>query len=338
MFCVDGYDILGNGSVGLRYAWRCGRFSNYVESASFFNRTKTKQENICGYTTSVSMGCVLKAQGLQCSFCRTGNTIPFGGFLTYKEIAKQNIFMVLSDMYCVNHPELATKQREFAYMGQGEPGFSYPQVRLAIELTNAVMHELKQVVFRHVFATCGIPEAIKAYTFDLEHYFTEKVTLHLSLHATEARNHLMPINTVYPYTDFLKEADRVVEINGEKPCIGIMLFNQFIPQGRHWSYSNTLNRVQTIIKDLDPKKYRLSFCEFNNSVEIGKAEFFSEEIAADILRMALEMGFEAKLFFSYGADKQTACGMLGSRVPENAITANWRELDLYADDLIKKHL
>lgn len=153
---IVGYDILEDG--GLRYAWKDARFKKCIESAAFINRSKGKLEDICGYTTSVSSGCILRTQGNQCAFCRTGNVLPFGGLLTYKEIAKQNIFMVLSDIYCEDHPELHNKKREFAYMGQGEPGYSYSQVRMAIELTNTVMRELNQQVYRHIFATCGIPE------------------------------------------------------------------------------------------------------------------------------------------------------------------------------------
>ena len=177
---IVGYDILEDG--GLRYAWKDARFKKCIESAAFINRSKGKLEDICGYTTSVSSGCILRTQGNQCAFCRTGNVLPFGGLLTYKEIAKQNIFMVLSDIYCEDHPELHNKKREFAYMGQGEPGYSYSQVRMAIELTNTVMRELNQQVYRHIFATCGIPEAVDNYMSDVQHYFTERVTLHLSLH------------------------------------------------------------------------------------------------------------------------------------------------------------
>ena len=62
MISIVGYDILGNGSEGLRYAWWGDRFLPYVESAAFSNRSKGKCENISGYTTSVSSGCILKAQ------------------------------------------------------------------------------------------------------------------------------------------------------------------------------------------------------------------------------------------------------------------------------------
>lgn len=198
---IVGYDILEDG--GLRYAWKDARFKKCIESAAFINRSKGKLEDICGYTTSVSSGCILRTQGNQCAFCRTGNVLPFGGLLTYKEIAKQNIFMVLSDIYCEDHPELHNKKREFAYMGQGEPGYSYSQVRMAIELTNTVMRELNQQVYRHIFATCGIPEAVDNYMSDGEY---------ISL-----------INNIYGILGVSHRADntygvRCTEINGKKIC------------------------------------------------------------------------------------------------------------------------
>lgn len=68
---IVGYDILEDG--GLRYAWKDARFKKCIESAAFINRSKGKLEDICGYTTSVSSGCILRTQGNQCAFCRTGN-------------------------------------------------------------------------------------------------------------------------------------------------------------------------------------------------------------------------------------------------------------------------
>ena len=337
MLNIVGYDLLQNGNEGIRYAWRNDRVKNYIESAAFPNRSKGKSENICGYTTSVSSGCVLRTMGQQCLFCRTGNNLPFGGFLSYKEIAKQNVFMVLTDMYCMDHPELANKKREFAYMGQGEPGYSYCQVRMAIELTNSIMKELGQKVHRHIFATCGIPEAIKSYSDDIKNYYTEKVTLHLSLHASNERSLLMPINTVYPLSEVIGVVNTIYDINKEKPCIGIMLFNEFCPKGSEFAYTNSLQNVIGILKCLDPEKCRLSFCEYNPSPELGSAEEYPHTQVTQLLDYALAMGFEAKSFSSFGAEKQTACGMLGGKAPEREVSEKWLELEKTANELIAKH-
>lgn len=335
MINICGYDLLGTDSeTGVRYAWGNARFKNYVESASFINRSKGKHEDISGYTTSVSSGCVLKAMGKSCMFCRTGKLLSFGGYLTYKEIAKQNVFMVLSDMYCPNHPELANKQREFAYMGQGEPGFSYSQVRLAIELTNKIMKKLGQKVYRHVFSTCGVPEAIANYKNDVCHYFTEKVTMHFSLHATNERNLIMPIDNIYPYKESLDEISEIVDMTREKPCVGLLLFNHFQPKGTSIDYSNSINNIKNILDELDSQKVRLSFCEYNSSEELGNAEIYPEAYFSEIRKEVKERGFEAKFFSSYGKEKQSACGMLGGKTPDNVPSDKWMELNELAEELI----
>lgn len=334
MICIVGYDKLNNGKDGIRYAWSDSGVPPYVESAAFINKTKNVESDVCGYTTSVSKGCVLRNKGLECKFCRTGNNLPFGGFLSDKEIAKQNVFMVLTDIYCDDHPELKSKKREFAYMGQGEPGFSYQQVRSAIEITNRVMRELNQTVYRHIFATCGVPEAIRAYAKDLQTFFTERVTLHFSLHAANQREVIMPINTVFPYQDALAELNKVYDISSEKPCIGIMLFNKFQPAGTSDVYSNTVEEVLSIVKDLAPDKCRLSFCEFNPSPELGQALAFPSDKARELLEAVKSAGFEAKLFSSFGQKEQTACGMLGGKEPSHPASLKWKELDEMANELI----
>lgn len=333
--CV-GYDALNN-EDGCRYAWKDKRFKFLLESAAFNNRTKGNIENISGYTTSVSAGCILRAQKMACAFCRTGNLLPFGGTLTYKEIAKQNIFMVLVDMYNDEYPELNNKHREFAYMGQGEPGYSYSQVRMAIELTNDVMKELGQKVHRHIFATAGIPESIDNYINDSQRFFSERVTLHFSLHATLGRDLIMPINKLYDYTESLKQLNRVIDVTGEKPCIGIMLFNNFSPKGSNFEYSNSISNVMNILEILNPEKCRLSFCEYNPDEVLGSAEEYPEIEAIQLLNEARERGFEAKLFSSFGREKQTACGMLGGKKPEHIASRKWKELDCYANCLIEKY-
>lgn len=336
MICIVGYDKLNEGKDGIRYAWSNRGEKPYIESAAFVNKTKSVESDICGYTTSVSKGCVLRSKGLECKFCRTGNNLPFGGFLSDKEIAKQNVFMVLTDIYCDDHPELKSKKREFAYMGQGEPGFSYQQVRSAIEITNRVMRELNQTVYRHIFATCGVPEAIRAYAKDLQNYFTERVTLHFSLHASSQRDIIMPVNSIFPYQDSLAELNKVFDISNEKPCIGIMLFNRFQPTGTSDVYSNTVEEVLSIVKDLDPQKCRLSFCEFNPSPELGQALMFPTEQASELLQTVQKLGFEAKLFSSFGQKEQTACGMLGGKEPANAASSKWKAIDEMAEELVKK--
>lgn len=335
---VIGYDLLGKEkNDGIRYAWKKNNCMNYIESAAFINRRKKIDEGICGYTTSVSAGCILTMRNSQCSFCRTGNKLPFGGLLSYIDIAKQNVFMVLTDMNCSDHPDLKLRPREFAYMGQGEPGYSYAQVRLAIELTNRIMAYLGQTVHRHIFATCGIPEAIHKYKEDVVSFFTERVTFHFSLHATKQRDMLMPINLFYSYKECINLLNEIYEITGEKPCVGIILFKEFSPIDNDFIYTNTYQNVFEILSELNPKKCRISFCEYNESDDICSCGIYLEEEARQLVALANQMGFEAKLFSSFGQEKQTACGMLGGKEPDSIASLKWKELEKETDRLIAKY-
>ena len=332
---IAGYDLLGDGKDGVRFAWKRENSSQLIESAAFVNKTKNELSDICGYTTSVSMGCILRQTQQQCRFCRTGNNLPFLGLLSDKEIAKQNVFMVLSDMYCDDHPELKWKKREFAYMGQGEPGFSYSQVRSAIEITNAVMRELGQTVYRHIFATSGVPKAIEQYIYDLQDYFTERVTLHFSLHATKDRALIMPINNTFPYQDSIRLLNQVADTCSDKPCVGIMLFNDYLPCETDRSYSNTEDIVLSIVEELNPEKCRLSFCEFNASPELGTSTEYPPKEAVHLLQTVKNLGFEAKLFSSFGRAELAACGMLGGKGPGHTPSKKWLEIDKKASELVE---
>ncbi len=331
-----GYDILGsNGDEGIRYAWKHSSSTCYVESAAFSRRSKLSTDDVCGYTTSVSSGCILKSMNLACKFCRTGTQLPFFERLTSVEIAKQNVFMVLSDMYCSEHISLRTNQREFAYMGQGEPGFSYNQVREAIQLTNIAMKDLGQIVFRHIIATSGIPQMIESYVNDLKTgFFSSQTTMHFSLHGTVKRSNIMPIDTRFPYKESLESLSEIAIISGEKPCVGILLLNNFLPPNSTQAYTIDFDSVKQILSELNPDLFRLSFFEFNGSPDLGTFDTYETQLSKDILSYAQSVGFEAKLFSSFGKDEITACGMLGGKEPGNVPSTKWVELEQKTEKII----
>jgi adenine C2-methylase RlmN of 23S rRNA A2503 and tRNA A37 len=333
---LKGYDILGSEqNEGVRYAWKFSSSDYLVESASFFKRSKSANDSVCGYTTSVSSGCILCHKHISCKFCRTGTHLPFGGLLTSAEIAKQNVFMVLTDMYCSDHENIRSNAREFAYMGQGEPGFSYDQIRNAINITNFVMNRLGQTTYRHIIATSGVPKMIHSFKGDLrEGFFSSRVTMHFSLHGTKGRECIMPIDVVYPYKDSLNELSEIIDICGEKPCIGILLLNNFTPKDSRQSYSNTIENMPRILDELNPDHFRLSFCEFNDYSDLGKFEYYDSTMANDVLSLAKHRGFEAKLFSSFGKKEVSACGMLGGKTPMNEPSTKWLELEQITEDMV----
>ena len=144
----------------------------------------------------------------------------------------------------------------------------------------------------------------------------------------------MPIEKKYSYKELLSAVDDVAEITGEKPCIGIMLFNQFSPKGQTLNYTNSVENILNIINELNPEKCRLSFCEYNSTEELGKAEEYSKEQANLLIEEAKNKGFEAKIFSSFGQEKRAACGMLGGKEPEYGISDKWKKLNELANELI----
>lgn len=334
---IYGFDQIGpNGRDGLRFTWIRNQSKQYIESASFKIHRVGCLDDICGYTTSVSSGCVLSEWGMQCRFCRTGNSLKYFGGLSAKEIAIQNIFMVLVDIEEEKRLGGKVKQREFAYMGQGEPGLNYTNVRKAIEITNYAMRKLGQVVHRHIFSTSGILPAIHQFELDLNNYFTEQVSFHYSLHCASDRSYIMPINQIYPYQEVLKELPTIRSLSCSLPCIGILLFNDFIPKGKESSFTSTTKTITEILDELDPTVCRVSFCEFNPHSSLGSSGVYPEKLALQALAIAESRGFDCKAFHSFGKKELAACGLLASKEPDHLVPGHMIELYEQAKDLIEQ--
>ena len=317
-----GFSHLGQVNAdGIRYVWQLRDNAPYIESAAFRARAKIPtsdaDSHISAYTTSVSGGCALTAAKVPCRFCRTGNTLRFSGHLSAKEIALQNVFMVLSDMEQTGQAA-ADNPREFAYMGQGEPGYSYPQLREAIRITNRAMSSLGQKVHRHLLATCGVTEMIDAFMSDLENdYFNgTRVTFHYSLHAASDRGAVMPIENIYSYKEVIQRLPRLYELTGEKSCVGVLLFKNYCNGSSTKSHYTDMKEIETIAAELDPAICRISLCEFNPCDSVGTNGEISPEEAAELTTMLEDKGFEVKLFASFGRQENTACGLLGGTMPD----------------------
>ncbi len=318
-----GHSNLGRArSDGVRYVWRLGPKTPYIESAAFTTRAKIPvaaiDNRISAYTTSVSSGCALTPARLACKFCRTGNTLRFSGPLSSEEIALQNVFMVLADMARDAGDPVASNFREFAYMGQGEPGFSYTQLRRAVRITDEVMQSLGQNIFRHILATCGVVEMVDALIDDLKSGFYKgtRVTFHYSLHATQRRAEVMPIDQVYDHKRIIERLPKIFEITGEKPCVGMLLFKDYCNGERPRQYSTDEDEIDRLTKLLDPNVCRISLCEFNQCDNVGTNGEVTPEEAANLVRRLEDRGFQVKLFASFGKQENTACGLLGGTEPD----------------------
>ena len=325
-FRLDGHCLISPlGKDGIKYYWRKGE--EHVESLTFNQRVseeaKDKDQanidrNTSSYTISTSISCMLSAWQKQCRFCATGSR-SFKGFLTAEEIALQCIFMALYDSVCPGYPEVRYHAREFSFMGQGEPGFNYSSIREAIKLTDYAMEKINQEVYRYVISTCGVYDFMPSLIEDIQKgIFKNKVNIHFSLHAIDKeRSRLMPINEDYDYETFLSYCRELFAVTGEKIGVGILMIKEYVPPKRAGEESInpitlTEDLLSKILEKLDPKVFRIDLSVLNKTNVTENKKTMDATEAGKLLDKATSMGFEAKLFTSFGASQQSGCGMLNS--------------------------
>ena len=116
--------------------------------------------------------------------------------------------------------------------------------------------------------------------------------------------------------------------------MGILLLNNFLPPNSTQAYTIDFDSVKQILSELNPDLFRLSFFEFNGSPDLGTFDTYETQLSKDILSYAQSVGFEAKLFSSFGKDEITACGMLGGKEPGNVPSTKWVELEQKTEKII----
>lgn len=315
-FTLEGYTLLGGRGIdGIKYHW--DKEGKKVESLAFNRRLKESLEpdvvKTSAYTVSVSYGCQLSATNMQCKFCETGK-LGYKGNLHADEIALQNIFMAEYDANCPSFPQVRDNKREFAYMGQGEPGLNYPAVKQSILLTDCAMSMIDQTVSRYIISTCGISEFMPALIDDIKGgYYKNKVTLHFSLHVIDdERDILMPINKDYDYKEFINQCAKLRQFSNEKIGVGILMFNNFrIGSKNSEAHTLTPEKLEQILKMLDKDIFRIDLCDVNKT-SMGKQSPLRNEDAKKLCEVFGSMGFEGKTFSSFGDSEQSGCGMLDS--------------------------
>jgi len=327
-----------HGKEGVRYVWKLdGRPHVYVESGAFYKRTYLETNKadaeIAAYTTSVSLGCLLAKENRQCKFCVTGNHVPYQRLLTAEEIALQNVFMVLDDLIA----NQSNKAREFAYMGQGEPGFSYDQVKRAILITNSVMEDLGINVYRHIFATAGVPQAIRRLSEDIAIgvFGKTKILLHLSVHSAIDRENLMPINQLYPLEEVIKASEEYAKLTDTKVVINLMMLKGAMLMGKGPFNTTSPEQAINLIKFLNPRYHRIILCEYNVDSSVGTNNPISLEEIAKLEDIFVANGFEFKKFIAFGKKNKLACGLLGGQAVPNLDLLEINPLLERAIDLIK---
>ena len=323
-FTLVGYSLLGGlGSDGIKYIWQKGA-NNNVESIAFNERLRLlpneTDKQTSAYTISTSIGCQLSTFSSQCIFCQTGTVVYLP--LTADDIALQCIFMAEYDSDCPSYPNVRGHMREFAFMGQGEPGFNYPAVKRAIQMTDYAMQKIGQKVSRYIISTCGITDFMPSLIQDCrDKVFANRVTLHFSLNAIgDDRTNIMPINKIYDYKVFLSRCCQLYDVTGEKIGIGILLMvNYKTIDGKHILLDTA--KLQTMLKELTPQVFKIDFCTVNKTT-LGDQHQLSNEDANKYLNIAREMGFESKIFASFGDSAEAGCGMLNSSTTNMEMPGN----------------
>ena len=311
---LHGYVLLGaRGIDGIKYIWK--KNEKTVESLAFNKRLNSIScdaidNKTSAYTPSISHGCMLRVNECQCTFCETGH-IKFLGYLTAEDIALQNIFMAEYDSDCTSYTHVRTNAREFAFMGQGEPGQVYQIIRKSILLTDHAMNSINQTISRYIISTCGICDFIPLLIKDINSgVYKNSISLHYSLNAIDdERDLIMPINKTYPYNDFLKECEMFYDCTKEKIAVSIIMFKGIAKNGIEYNLTN--EKLEKILEVLDPDKFRLDLRDFNSN-KILKLKDRSNEEANNLLAIVENKGFEVKIFSCFGNSKSSALGMLAS--------------------------
>lgn len=316
---VQGYVLIGTqGKDGIKYVWRSG--DTVFESIAFNQKQSgdlrgTQDHSTSTYAVSVSSGCILQAMGKQCSFCASGR-ISLHSLLPCQDIALQNIFMSVYDDNCECHDYLKDNKREFSYTAQGEPGYSYSQVRSAIILTEKILLEKKAEDFitKHVIYTCGFPEFLDLLADDINnHVFKRPISLHFSLNAVgKIRKVIMPVDKQYPYKQMLracKDFYRKTKGSTGKIAINMIAFNKYEYQGIEYTVDEM--NIKEILNEIDDSDtFRISLYDYYSEHTVNENK--GNEQIEKLYKTIKDCGYDVKICHCWGDRVKSAFGMLDS--------------------------
>lgn len=233
---------------------------------------------------STQSGC-----GMGCAFCATG-TLGLTRSLTASEIYQQ-VSLVRDDF--------GTRVTSVVFMGQGEPFNNYDATLSCLRRLNSPMGA--GIGARHLtVSTCGIIPSILRFAKEPEQ-FTLAVSLHSAVQST--RNLLMPGVKRFSLLNLYEAMGTYVDITGRRPTYEYALMRGINDTEEELEAlcdfcRGTLAHVNIIQLNAVPKS------PFQPSTQ-GRANHF--------VRRLNEVGVEATIRESRGADIDAACGQLASR-------------------------
>lgn len=234
---------------------------------------------------STQAGC-----GMGCAFCATGAS-GLTRSLTAAEIYEQVMHV---------RDDFGTRVTSVVLMGQGEPFANYDATLAALRRLNSP--DGLGIGARHLtVSTCGIIPQILRFAKEPEQ-FTLAVSLHSAVQKT--RNLLMPGVKKWSLLNLYDAMGTYVDITGRRPTYEYAL----------------IRSVNDTDEELD---HLVEFCRGNlahvnliqlNEVPGSKFQPSSEARAGEFVRRLGQVGVEATVRQSRGADIDAACGQLRQRV------------------------
>ena len=247
---------------------------------------------------STQVGCPLG-----CPFCASGAG-EFVGNLTAGQIVEQ---VMHSQRMLLQEPPgpQGNGQRvtHVVFMGMGEPMLNYNQTLRAVRILNAPWG-LNIGARKITISTVGIPQKIRQLARE-----GLQINLSISLHApsNELRTTLMPEAARYSIEEILKAAADYFEATGREITLEYLLLDQINCRLSHAQQLSALARKLRANVNLI----------IYNPTEHAPYQAPPMRNANHFLKRLRQMGVNAHLRTSRGADIHAACGQLRRRFVEN---------------------
>ena len=234
---------------------------------------------------STQAGC-----GMGCAFCATG-AAGLTRSLTASEIYGQVMHV---------RDDFGTRVTSVVLMGQGEPFANYDATVAALRRFNSP--DGLGIGARHLtVSTCGVIPQILRFAREPEQ-FTLAVSLHSAVQRT--RNLLMPGVKRWSLLNLYEAMGTYVDLTGRRPTYEYALIR---------GINDTDEELASLVDFCRGTLAHVNIIQLNN-VPGSKFQPSSEARAGEFVRRLGQVGVEATVRVSRGADIDAACGQLRQRV------------------------
>ena len=233
---------------------------------------------------STQAGCAMG-----CAFCATG-AAGLTRSLTASEIYEQVMHV---------RDDFNTRVTSVVLMGQGEPFMNYDATLAALRRLNSP--EGAGIGARHLtVSTCGVIPQIMRFANEPEQ-FTLAISLHSAVQRT--RNALMPGVRKYSLINLYNVMGEYVNKTGRRPTYEYALIG---------GINDTESELQALCDFCEGTLAHVNLIQLNE-VEGSKFHPSTQARAEEFVRRLAQVGVEATIRNSRGADIDAACGQLKQR-------------------------